>query len=215
MIVRYPKESTGLDRWPNIKKGVRCVVMRTKITHRLAGVVLLYTALLSLFSQEVEEVFPSSFYRWENQRLAGQDLPQRVRPLVAQSGWKCRQPGSGALLFLIEYGQNHFTCVHRWGAVGWVMRIQAPVCLCVPWACGGECNACTSWVSLPGAGDGHQCSLDGFLFPNKHSYDTMSESSEDFLSPLGQSPACCKPGAIRTISSPPLPSTLSLQLQDS
>lgn len=51
MLVRYPKESTGLDRWLNIKKGVRCVVMRTKIAHRLDGVVLLCTALLSLFSQ--------------------------------------------------------------------------------------------------------------------------------------------------------------------
>lgn len=113
MSVRYPKESTGLDRWLNIKKGVHCVVLRTNIAHRLDGVVLLYTALFSLFSQEVEEVFPSSFYRWENQRLAGQDFPQRVRPLVAQSWWKCRQPGSGDLLFLIEYGQTHFTCVHR------------------------------------------------------------------------------------------------------
>lgn len=51
MVVRYPKESTGLDRWLNIKKGVHCVVMRTKIAHRLDGVVLLCTALLSLFSQ--------------------------------------------------------------------------------------------------------------------------------------------------------------------
>lgn len=51
MIVRYPKESTGLQRWLNIKKGVCCVVMRTKTARRLEGVVLLYTALLSLFSQ--------------------------------------------------------------------------------------------------------------------------------------------------------------------
>ena len=137
MIIRYPKESTGLDRWLNIKKGVHCVVLRTNIARCLDGVVLLYTALFSLFSQDVEEVFPSSFYRWENQRLAGQDLLQRVRPVVAQSGWKCRQPGSENLLFLIEYGQIHFTCVHRWEAEGWVMRVQAPMCLCVPWACDG------------------------------------------------------------------------------
>ena len=51
MTVRYPEEYTGLERWPNIKKGVCCVVMRTKTTRHLEGVVLLYTALLSLFSQ--------------------------------------------------------------------------------------------------------------------------------------------------------------------
>lgn len=71
------------------------------------------------------------------------------------------------------------------------------------------------WISLSGGGDGHQCSLHGFLFPNKQQYDTMSESPENFLSPLVWCRACYKPGAIKAISSPPLLSTLSLQLWDS
>lgn len=45
-----------------------------------------------------------------------------------------------------------------------------------------------------------------------NNHDTTSESPEDFLSPLAESPACCKPGAIGAISSPPLPSIFSLQL---
>lgn len=102
------------------------------------------------------------------------------------------------------------------GAVGREMRGYVPVCVYVHTCAhalhghvGEEGSTCTSWISLSGGGDGHQCSLDGFLFPNKQSYDTMSESPEDFLSPLAQCPACCKPRAGEAISSPPLPSTLS------